>query len=305
MNPGKTKNLVEEPYSKTKIWLMAVRPKTLWAGISPVLIGTAMAVEAKQFNLLAAVLCLLGAITVQIGTNFANDYFDYVKGSDTEKRKGPTRVTQAGLIPPKTMKFAFMIAMGIVAFLGIILFFRAGWPVLVVAALSIISGILYTGGPFPYGYHGLGDVFVFVFFGPVAVGGTYFVQALELNSNVILAGIAPGLLSTAILTVNNLRDIEEDRSSGKNTLAVIFGATFTKFEYLFCILAASAIPIILARRNHTHSSVLISCFATIIAIPLIKTVFAWSDNAPLNQVLANTGKLLLLYSLSFSIGWMV
>ena len=291
--------------SKTETWLLAVRPKTLWAGISPVIVGIAIAIDTGNFHFLSALVCLMGAITIQIGTNFANDYFDFVKGSDTTERKGPTRVTQAGLIPPETMKHAYIFAMGIVVLLAFILFKRAGWPVLAIAALSIASGILYTGGPIPYGYRGLGDIFVFVFFGPVAVCGTYYVQALEINTNVLIAGIAPGLLSTAILTVNNLRDIDEDRSSGKRTLAVIFGATFAKFEYLFCIFSASIIPIILVFRSGRHGFALLSCLVLLLALPLIRNVFRQSNSTTLNHVLANTGKLLFFYSAIFSAGWMI
>ena len=297
--------MVSSIQDKARIWLMATRPKTLWAGISPVMIGIVMAIEAGKFHLISASLCLLGAVSIQIGTNFANDYFDFVKGSDTDKRKGPTRVTQAGLIPPETMKRAFVLAMLMVALIGFILFIRAGWPILVIAALSITSGILYTGGPCPYGYRGLGDIFVFIFFGPVAVGGTYFVQALTVNADVMIAGIAPGLLSAAVLTVNNLRDIDEDRSTGKKTLAVTFGATFVKWEYTLFILGASIIPIVLVYRTHKHHLSLLSCMVLLLAVPSIKKVFRDSIGTVLNQVLVNTGKYLFFYSSFFSIGWVI
>ena len=297
--------VVSDVQYNARIWLMAARPKTLWAGVSPVMIGVAMAIEAGKFHLASASLCLLGAVSIQVGTNFANDYYDFVKGADTDHRKGPTRATQAGLIRPENMKRAFVAAMMIVALLGFILFFRAGWPVLLIAALSIISGILYTGGPYPYGYRGLGEVFVFIFFGLVAVGGTYFVQALTINTNVIIAGVAPGLLSAAILAVNNLRDVDEDRSTGKRTLAVVFGATFAKCEYTFFILVASTIPIILFYRTHNHTFSLLSCLVLVLAVPSIKKVSIGSEGTVLNQVLATTGKHLFFYSAIFSIGWVI
>lgn len=285
------------------IWFSAARPKTLWAGISPVIIGTAMAVDAGKFHLVSAIICLLVALSIQIGTNFANDYFDFVKGCDTGKRKGPTRATQAGLVTPLAMKTAFIGTMALNALLGLSLFHRAGWPIIVIAVLSIASGILYTGGPFPLGYNGLGDIFALIFFGPVALGGTYYVQALEVNSSVLVAGLAPGLFSVAMLTVNNLRDVDEDREAGKRTLAVIFGITFARFEYLTAIVFACIIPSILFIINRHNPYALISSVVALFAIPIIITVFTRTDGPALNRVLASTGKLLLVYSIVFSAGW--
>ena len=164
---------------------MAARPKTLWAGIAPVIIGTAMAYETGMHHWPSALVCLLIALSIQIGTNLANDYFDFVNGSDTAKRVGPTRVTQAGLVKPTSIKTAFIVTMGFTCMLAFSLFPRAGWPVIIIGILSIASGILYTGGPFPLGYNGLGDIFVLIFFGPVALGGTYFVQTLRIDSEII------------------------------------------------------------------------------------------------------------------------
>ncbi len=292
-------------FTKLGIWIVAIRPRTLWAGVSPVVIGTAMALEAGKLHWPSAVVCLLVALTIQIGTNFANDYFDFVKGTDTPDRLGPTRVTQAGLITPEAMKQAFIALMIIAGVLGLSLFPRGGWPIIMIAILSIASGILYTGGPFPLGYHGLGDIFTLIFFGPVALGGTYYVQTLEINSVVIVAGFAPGLLSVAMLTVNNLRDIDEDRSTGKRTLAVRFGRRFARLEFVIAVIVAGLIPIILSLTSSRNRYSLAASFVMLAAIPAIKTVLSDTTGPVLNKTLANTGKLLLLYSVAFSIGWVM
>jgi 1,4-dihydroxy-2-naphthoate octaprenyltransferase len=241
---------------------------------------------------------------IQIGTNFANDYFDYKKGSDTADRTGPVRVTQAGLVAPATMKTATAVVFGLAIVAGIYLVWRGGWPILLVGLLSILFGLLYTGGPFPLGYHGLGEVFVLIFFGPVAVGGTYFVQALEINLPVILAGIAPGLFSVAILTVNNLRDIDNDRSAGKKTLAARFGRRFSIVEYMTCLLVAFTVASVLAFFSQGHRWAGLSALVIPMAVPSMKAVATLYGSA-LNETLAATGRLLLVFSLLFSIGWMV
>jgi len=253
-----------------KTWLMAFRPKTLSASIAPVFIGTAMAFGDGIQHFPTAFICLLAALAIQIGTNIANDYYDFKKGTDTAERIGPKRVTQAGLIDPSTMRFAFILSFSIAALLSVWLIYRGGLPIAIIAILSIISGIFYTAGPRPLGYIGLGDLFVLIFFGPVAVAGTYYVQSLEMNMAVILAGLAPGLLSVAILTINNLRDINSDRNAGKKTLAVRFGRSFTISEYLFAIMAASLVPVLIYWIIEDHIAIL-ACGALIfISIPIIK-----------------------------------
>ena len=286
-----------------KIWLMAFRPKTLPAAVAPVMIGTAMAFGDGVHHFLTAFACLLAALAIQVGTNIANDYYDFKKGTDTAKRIGPTRVTQAGLIKPSTMKWAFIIAFGLAALLSIWLIQRGGWPIAVIGILAILSGIFYTAGPRPLGYIGLGDLFVLIFFGPVAVAGTYYVQSYEINMAVMLAGIAPGLISVAILTVNNLRDIDSDRDAGKRTLAVRFGRSFAVSEYLFSITIASLIPVLIYSLIQDHIAILICVVVTLIAIPTIKIVSTASDGRLLNRALEQTGRLLLIYSVLFSIGW--
>ncbi|MBW1752269.1 MAG: 1,4-dihydroxy-2-naphthoate polyprenyltransferase, partial [Deltaproteobacteria bacterium] len=211
--------------SNLKIWIDAARPKTLWASVAPVVIGSAMAFESGGLHIMSALSALLGAVLIQIGTNFANDYFDYYTGADSTDRLGPTRVVQAGLVQPTTMKAAFIAVFALAVVPGAYLIWRAGLPLFVIGVLSILCGILYTAGPYPLGYVGLGELFVILFFGPVAVGGTYYVQTLQISVPVIISGLAPGLFSVAILTVNNLRDVKSDHRAGKKTLAVRFGIT--------------------------------------------------------------------------------
>lgn len=286
-------------------WILAIRPKTLPAAIAPVVIGTAMALGDGLFHAKSALMALSAALCIQIGTNLANDYFDFKKGADTADRKGPTRVTQAGLIKPQAVLGAAIIFFALAALSSVYLIHRAGFCILIIAALSILSGIFYTAGPRPLGYLGLGDLFVLVFFGPVAVGGTYFTQALEINWAVIIAGLAPGFLSMAILAVNNLRDIDTDRRAGKLTLAVRFGRSFAMSEYLFCIIAATLTPYAVYLITDDHQGIAVASLAGFFAIPCVKAAFTHLDGAGLNRVLADTGRLLLIYSALFSIGWVL
>lgn len=284
---------------------MAARPRTLSAGVAPVIMGTAMALEAGGFHAPSALLCLLVAISIQIGTNFANDYYDFIKGADTAARLGPTRVTQAGLIAPAVMKRAYIGTMIITVLWGAMLFPRAGWPIAVIAVCSITSGVLYTGGPRPLGYIGLGELFVLIFFGPVALGGTYYVQALEMNLAVLLAGIGPGLWSVAILTVNNLRDVDEDRRAGKRTLAVRYGCTFARWQFAVCVPCACMIPAIIVFLTGKHRLALTACAVVIPALPLMAAVYREQDPRALNPMLGKTARLLLVYCLLFAAGWVV
>ncbi|MGA1845222.1 MAG: 1,4-dihydroxy-2-naphthoate polyprenyltransferase [bacterium] len=284
---------------------MASRPKTLWAALSPVIIGTALAFADGALHLPSALAAAFGAIMIQIGTNLSNDYFDYLKGADQADRLGPKRVTQAGLIKPKAVKRGFMLVYGLAFAAGLYLTWRGGWPILVLCILSIASGILYTAGPFPLGYHGLGDLFVLIFFGLVAVGGTYYVQALRITRQVMIAGIAPGLMSTAILTVNNLRDIDTDRKAGKRTLAVRFGKRFARMEYLMSILGACLVPALLVLCCPGHAYALAATAVFLLAIPSITRVFREEPGPVFNVILAHTGRLLFIYSILFSIGWVL
>lgn len=291
--------------SKLRIWILAARPKTLWAAIAPVLIGTALAFEAIAGHWPSALAALVGAVLIQIGTNFANDYFDFKKGADQHQRLGPTRMTQAGLIKPRSMKTAAAITFSLALLVGVYLVWRGGWPIAVIGLLSILFGIMYTGGPYPLGYHGLGEIFVLIFFGPVAVGGTYYVQALDIDAIVLLAGLSPGLFSVAILTVNNLRDIKADSLAGKKTLAVRFGRTFVRIQYLLSLVVASLLPVFFYLVTYQHFYSLLTALVLLAAVPALKTVFVKTDGPALNNVLAATGKLLLLYSVIFSVGWLL
>ena len=286
-------------------WLLAIRPKTLPAGIAPVLMGTIMAFGDGIGHTSTALVCLLTALLLQIGTNLANDYYDFKKGADTQERVGPTRVTQSGLIPPEQVKAAFIGVFALAALASIYLVARGGWPITVLGVAAILSGIFYTAGRYPLGYMGLGDLLVFIFFGPVAVAGTYYVQSLELNAAIIFAGFAPGLMSVAILTVNNLRDIDSDRKSGKNTLAVRFGRGFALSEYLFCVLGACVVPVFIYMFIEDHVLILVSSAISLAVIPTIKTVLTRTEGVALNTALASTARLLLIYSVLFAAGWLL
>ncbi len=286
-------------------WILAFRPKTLSAAVAPVLIGTAMAYGNGVHDLAMALVALFAALTIQIGTNLANDYFDYLKGADTPERVGPTRVTQAGLIAPRAVRNAMILVFALSALACLVLVLHAGWPILVIGVLSILSGIFYTAGPRPLGYMGLGEIFVLIFFGPVAVGGTYYVQALEIHWAVVAAGFAPGFLSMAVLAVNNLRDIDTDRHAQKNTMAVRFGRSFALNEYLFSIIAAGLTPVLVYVLTNKHPWSLLSTAFLLGAVPVIKTVLTKQDGPSLNAALASTGKLLVIYSVLFSIGWVI
>ncbi len=286
-----------------KNWLSAVRPKTLPAAAGPVIIGFALAYREGLHHFPSVFLAALVALLIQAGTNMVNDYADFKKGTDTETRVGPVRVTQAGLITPGRMKAGMLVVLILIIIFSIPLILRGGVPILIIGVLSIISGILYTAGPFPLGYNGLGDIFVLIFFGPVATAGTYYVQTLELSLNSVLAGLGPGLISVAILSINNLRDYENDKTAGKNTLVVIFGRSFGKAEYLVSIVIATFIPIIIFLSGERMNYSVMVYLLLILSIKPIKIVVKDGSGAVLNDILAITGRMLLVYALIFAIGW--
>ncbi|MDM8533047.1 1,4-dihydroxy-2-naphthoate polyprenyltransferase [Anaerolineales bacterium HSG25] len=294
-----TTNLSE--LSKPQIWILATRPKTLPAAAAPVVVGVAVAIGAGVFSFLPALAALLGALLIQVGTNLANDVFDYKKGADTSERLGPTRVTQAGLLQPNEVMFGMIVAFGLSALVGLYLVVVGGWPIILIGVLSIASGIAYTGGPFPLGYNGLGDLFVFVFFGPVAVGGTYYVQASQLSSTVLWASVPIGLLATAILVVNNLRDVDTDRKAGKRTLAVRLGAKGAQVEYIVLLIGAYLIPILMWGFGLTTIWAMLGWLSIPLAVKLIYMVLNEKGH-PLNLALTGTAQLELLYAILFSIG---
>lgn len=281
-------------------WFLAARPKTLLASLSPVAIGTALAIHDGQFHPIAMLAALIGAISIQIGTNFCNDYCDFFQGADTDNRKGPTRAVQAGLISPRAMLAGTILMFAVTVGATVYLYLRADWPFLVIGALSILFGVMYTAGRYSLAYLGLGDPFVLIFFGPVAVAGTYYVQALNVDWPVIVAGFAPGLLAVGLLVVNNLRDIDEDREAHKRTLAVRFGATVCRIEYTLCVLLAALIPVYLWQQGLTVGILL----ASLIIVPgLIVSARVWTaEGVKLKPYLGMTAGLLLLYSVLFCFG---
>ena len=291
--------------SRINIWLQATRPKTLPAAACPVLIGAAMAYDqgAIQTDVLFAT--FLGALLIQIGTNFANDYFDGIKGTDTPERVGPQRATATGLVQPRQMLWATVLVMGAAALLGLYLTVIGGWPILVIGLLSLSSGVLYTAGPYPLGYVGLGDLFVLIFFGPVAVAGTYYLQTGACTWQVIVASLAPGLISTAILMVNNVRDRFTDKQAGKKTLVVRWGMRFGIAAYVIAILGACTTPVLLVILTRDHVYCLLGTLTLIVGVPAMRALASDTPPEVLNQLLARTGQLLVIYSVLFSLGWVL
>ncbi len=293
------------------IWVDALRPKTLWAAVAPIVMASAMCYEAGNLHVLSLVIILLAALLIQIGTNLANDYFDFRKGTDTEDRIGPTRVTQAGLVKPESVRTAFILVFSLAIILGGYLLVRGGWPILVIGITSVLLGFLYTGGPWPLAYIGLGDVFAFLYFGPVAVAGTWFVQALNWNPATILVGCAAGFFSAALLTVNNFRDIVSDKQGGKKTLAVRFGPRFARAEFIVCLGGAVVIPFLLVAFFGASWLVLMAVVPVVILFPSFFKLMRQEPVATrefgdkMNNLLAQVGRLEMMYALLFSIGWII
>jgi len=308
LNGGKTKKIIihmtSVPPTRFKIWLAAIRPKTLPASIAPVALGTAMAFGDGVQHWPTAVATLFAALMIQIGTNFANDYFDFKKGADTSDRRGPVRVVQSGLVSPKSMQSATVLIFLFAALACYWLYLRAGTPVAVIGISSILCGVLYTAGPYPLGYLGLGEILVLVFFGPVAVAGTYYVQSFEMNPAVMVVGFMPGLFSTAILVVNNLRDIPTDRKAGKKTLAVRFGPDFARFEYFLCLILAALLPIVIYKETQDHLRTLWTPFTLLLTFPAIKSIFS-DDPKVINRALGYTGLVLIAFTLVYAWGWIL
>ena len=281
---------------------MAARPRTLPASVAPVLVGTALAAVADRFAPLAFAATLVGAIFIQVGTNLSNDYSDARRGADTEDRLGPVRVTAGGLVPPRQVLVATWVSFAIAVLVGAYLIAIAGWELLAVGAASILAGVLYTGGPRPYGYEGLGELFVFLFFGVVAVTGSYFVQAEKLPWEAFALAVPVGLLAAAILAVNNIRDLETDRRAGKRTLAVRLGRERARRLYaalVYGAFLAAPVPWLLGSLS---AWLLLPWLALPLAVPLVRTVAQRSDGPSLNEALARTGLLQLAFCLLLSAG---
>jgi len=302
--------------SRTQAWLMAARPQTLPAGAAPVIVGAAVAVHEGVFAPLPAIAALVGALLIQVGTNLANDYYDAVNGADTDEREGFTRVTAGGLIEPRKVKYAMAATYGLAVVVGLYLVYLGGVPILVVGLSSIVAGVLYTGGPYPYGYYGLGDFFVFLYFGLVAVTGTYYVQAVTevagafpttvpagtVTPAVVVASLGAAGLSTCILVVNNIRDLETDREAGKRTLAVILGYRWSRAEFLALLALSYAVPPVLWLGFGYPLAVLAPLLTLPLAFSLAQTVLTKTDGTALNPALERTGQLLALYSILLAAG---
>ena len=287
-----------------KNWLLAARLKTLAAAIAPVMLGSALAFHDGIFHLFICLMTLLAAVLIQVGTNFANDVFDFQKGTDREDRLGPLRVTQTGLISPEQMKRAMWFTFVLAICVGFYLASIGGWPIVWIGLLSIIAGIAYTGGAYPLGYHGWGDVFVFIFFGLIAVPGTYYLQTDTVSSLSISMGAIIGMLSNAILVVNNLRDVDTDKLSGKRTLAVRLGKYFSKIQYSLLMLLPFILPIYLWWISENEISLLLTVFAIPLSFHLIKQIFSLTGS-DLNLVLSQTARFLIIFTVLLSTGLVI
>jgi len=296
------KNLDSASVPKISPWLLATRPKTLPAAVAPVIVGCAMAYVDQKFSLGPAMACLAVALLLQIAVNLANDFFDFSKGIDTVERLGPVRVTQSGLIPPGRVKAAITTVFVLSLLPGLYLVTIAGWPVVVIGAAAVMAALAYSGGPYPLASHGLGDLFVFIFFGLVAVCGTYYVQALRLTPMVMVMGAVVGLMITAILVVNNLRDIETDQRAGKRTLAVMIGRQKTQSEYAFLLAGAYAVPVFLWLDDLASAWLLLPLATLPLALLHIRLIRQSPDGPALNDLLAQTARLAFFFSLLLAIG---
>lgn len=307
-----------ENRSRLWAWIIAARPQTLPAGAAPVIVGTAIAIDQEMVAIGPAIAAFIGAMLIQIGTNLANDYYDAKRGVDTNERAGFTRVTHSGLIAPERVKIAMVASFSAAIVVGFYLVYIGGVPIIIIGLVSVLCGIAYAGGPFPFGSYGLGDLFVFVFFGLIATTGTYYVQAVatigdrfplwvpanSIASEAIIAGIVIGCLTTAILVVNNLRDIETDAAAGKYTLAVLIGHRWSKVEYVLLLAIAYAIPLLMTLQSSNWFRGL-----PLVSIPyavlITRTVVFPPDTQALNDALEATGRLLVLFAILFAIGVMI
>jgi 1,4-dihydroxy-2-naphthoate octaprenyltransferase len=288
--------------SGVRIWLMAARPRTLPAAIAPVLVGTALAGFGHVFHPLRFVAALLGAIFIQVGTNLSNDYSDARRGADADDRLGPVRVTAGGLVPPRQVLVATSVSFGVAVLAGVYLIVVAGWLLLVIGAASILAGVLYTGGPRPYGYEGLGELFVFLFFGVVAVAGSFFVQVKHLHWEAFALSVPVGLLAAAILVVNNIRDIDSDRRASKRTLAVKLGRARTRWLFAAVVYLAFLLAPITWIFGPVKPWVMLTWLALPLATALVRIVRTRTDGPSLNGALARSGMLQLAFCVLLSAG---
>jgi 1,4-dihydroxy-2-naphthoate octaprenyltransferase len=281
---------------------MAARPKTLPAAVAPVAAGTGLAAFHGVAVALPALAALVGAVLIQIATNLANDYYDHVRGGDTPDRVGPVRVTQAGLLPASSVRVGMIVTLGLAFLVGVYLVAVAGWPIVVIGLASLACAVLYTAGPYPLAYHGLGDVFVFVFFGLVAVGGTYYVQGLAWPADAVLAGMALGALTTAILIVNNLRDLPTDARAGKRTLAVRIGRRATQVEYLLMLALGAVVPPAGIALYGWPGPCLVSLLVVPLCLAPVRRVLAYENARELLPALGETSRVVALYGVLLGLG---
>ena len=286
--------------STLRLWFVAARPRTLPAAVAPVVVGSALAVSEGVFRPLAFLAALVASVFIQVGTNLSNDYSDARRGADSDDRLGPVRVTAGGLLPPRRVLVGTYVAFAIAVATGLYLIALVGLELLVVGVASILAGVLYTGGPRPYGYEGLGELFVFLFFGVVAVTGSYYVQTEGLRPEAFALSVPVGLLATAILVVNNLRDVDTDRRAGKRTLAVRIGRARTRRLFVAIVVIALVMP--LSIWPALSPWVLLAALAAPLALPLLRTVSGAADGPALNAALAGTGRLLGVFSLLLAVG---
>ena len=286
-------------------WLMAARIPTLPAAAVPVIVGTAVGASIASFQFLPFLGAFVAAVLIQIATNFANDYSDHAKGADTPDRLGPTRATSAGLITPEAMKRATIITFGLAMLIGVYLITVGGWPILAIGVFSILFGLAYTGGPYPLAYNGLGDIAVFIFFGLVAVTGSSYLQTGSLDGLALVTAIPIGLLITAILVINNLRDIHTDTRANKRTLAVKLGEQATRYQYIAILIIAWLFPLGMWLSGTTSPWVMLSWISIPVGIVLIRMVGGGLSGRPLNLVLKRTGQLLLLYGIPLAAGLLI
>ncbi len=287
-----------------RVWLLAARPKTLPAAFMPVAVGTGLTVGQGTFRPLPAFVALLCALLLQIGSNMANDLFDHLSGADTKDRKGPMRVVAAGLVTPVQMKVALGIIFGVTLILGLYLIDIGGIPILIIGLLSIMAAIAYTGGPYPLGYYGWGDITAFVFFGFIGTMGTYYVQALQITWGSFLASIPVGALITNILIVNNYRDFETDRRAGKHTTVVLFGRRFARIQYFTLLIIAYIVPILFWFFLGTSAWILLPFCSFPLAVRLI-AMMNTLQGRELNLALEQSAKLTGIFGILFSIGLMI
>jgi 1,4-dihydroxy-2-naphthoate octaprenyltransferase len=285
-----------------RIWLMAARPRTLPAAVAPVLVGTALAGYLHVFHPLRFVAAMLGAVFIQVGTNLSNDYSDARRGADAEDRLGPVRVTAGGLVPPRQVLIATYVTFALAVLAGVYLIVVAGWQLLLVGAASILAGVAYTGGPKPYGYEGLGEVFVFLFFGVVAVAGSFFVQTKHLDWEAFALSVPVGLLAAAILVVNNIRDIDSDRRARKRTLAVRMGRERTRNLFAAIIYLAYLLVPITWLFGPVKAWVMLPWLSAPLATRVVRVVRNRTDGPSLNGALAQTGLLQLGFCALLSAG---